>query len=700
MCLAGYLKVYNMDEEELLLDSTLPVDVKLGDLDEAAILDDDIPLEGGVNTAAIEGTDEGEELDYDEEPDEDAERERAPRAGKFISERTSMRRSSAASTDVPSVRSSKEQCVHDQPSPAISVATSAPSVLASSEPIRANEIQTTASSTHTTSSMTTVSVPSGVTTKAAVTRPPPKVLINPHYKGPIRRTELTINWNAAVGVRSMANVTVPQIRAPFCATPLLPAVHVPPPSLPFPAIASSSTDFSRPPPTVVPIANFATPPPSVYAGAYTTPAPTLVPSSGQWDQLVEGFLRRTTARRISRSRSRSSSSSFSRSRSRSYSSRSRTSTSSGSSHSSSRSPRRELRFQGRRSSSRHSDARNASYGRMRYGDRQRAPLEARIEHRDRKLRTPDITQQEKTIECAKAIGLDSEYLSKLEEQKKMREEILRKKEERRFQNVQRASLSLSSESKQPALDGANAQASRRPEKILKEASDKGSRERDFAQKKSSRISRPIRSRDSPAHPPRFERRQPARNSPQSRVETRRDSPKSQSLDTHRDVSWRTAESVINRGQERQGLVVGNNSARKRDAGSILPRKEASNGTVRKPEKGAINRADLQPVVAQVQAQIKAQPIPGDRAPNKKKAYLAVVVRTSNNVVLDMERMKVIATTIGPIKKAWRSHSDCISLIFESHENAKKFMLQYNGKTLNGMRLIVMLEKVFVNLAEL
>lgn len=61
--------------------------MKLGDLDEAAILDDDIPLEGGVNTAAIEGTDEGEELDYDEEPDEDAERERAPRAGKFISER-------------------------------------------------------------------------------------------------------------------------------------------------------------------------------------------------------------------------------------------------------------------------------------------------------------------------------------------------------------------------------------------------------------------------------------------------------------------------------------------------------------------------------------------------------------------------------------------------------------------------------------
>ncbi|KHN88432.1 hypothetical protein Tcan_07410 [Toxocara canis] len=80
-----------MDEEELLLDSALPVDVKLGDLDEAAILDDEVPLEGeGTNTANVDGVEESEELDYDEEPDEDAERERAPRAGKFTSERVCL----------------------------------------------------------------------------------------------------------------------------------------------------------------------------------------------------------------------------------------------------------------------------------------------------------------------------------------------------------------------------------------------------------------------------------------------------------------------------------------------------------------------------------------------------------------------------------------------------------------------------------
>lgn len=47
----------------------------------------------------------------------------------FLKIKASMRRSSAASTDVPSVRSSKDQCAHDQPSPAVSVATSAPSVV-------------------------------------------------------------------------------------------------------------------------------------------------------------------------------------------------------------------------------------------------------------------------------------------------------------------------------------------------------------------------------------------------------------------------------------------------------------------------------------------------------------------------------------------------------------------------------------------
>ena len=37
-----------------------------------------------------------------------------------------------------------------------------------------------------------------------------------------------------------------------------------------------------------------------------------------------------------------------------------------------------------------------------------------------------------TEECAKAVGVDSDYLSRVEEQKRKREEMVRKKEQRRF----------------------------------------------------------------------------------------------------------------------------------------------------------------------------------------------------------------------------------------------------------------------------
>ncbi|KHN88435.1 Uncharacterized protein Tcan_07425 [Toxocara canis] len=627
----------------------------------------------------------------------------------------SARRNSAASGDMSLAGPSKTQTARDQPQPTLSAPTTKPPLPVSSIPARTVEAKSSSlissSLPQPAPNVTAASVASSLPTMpAAATRAPPKVLINPHYKGPIRpRSELTVNWNTTVGVRSVTTVAVPPIRAPFVATQLLPAVHVPPPSLPFPAIASSSADFSHPPPAVVPIANFATPPPPVYGGTYASPAPAAVTSAGHWDQLVEGFLRRTTARRTSRSRSRSSSSSYSRSRSRSYSSRSRSSSSSGSSHSTFRSPRRESRFQTRRSTSRHNDSRiprNGSHGRMRYGDRQRTLAETRGEHRDRRPRTPG----EKTIECAKAIGLDSEYLSKLEEQKKMREEILRKKEERRVQNVQRASLTVTSQSKQSAsgdTDGTNTQSSRRSEKTVKETlSEKlGGRERSIAEKRTTpRSPHAIRSRGSPGHMARLGRHDmPAKSSPLARVEVRRSSSRNKSPNAHRDSPFRTSTAIGgNRGQEQpQRVLVGSSSVRKREGdGASSLGKQASNGAVRKqPEKAIASRTGTKPTATQVQA--KTHQSSGDRpASAKKKAYLAVVVKASDKTPPDMERMKLIAATVGPTKKVWKSHNDCVSLIFESHENAKKFMLQYNGKVINGVRLLVMLEKVFVNLAEL
>ncbi|VDM42281.1 unnamed protein product [Toxocara canis] len=746
-----------MDEEELLLDSALPVDVKLGDLDEAAILDDEVPLEGeGTNTANVDGVEESEELDYDEEPDEDAERERAPRAGKFTSERVSARRNSAASGDMSLAGPSKTQTARDQPQPTLSAPTTKPPLASlhfcsstiriapvSSIPARAVEAKSSSlissSLPQPAPNVTAASVASSLPTMpAAATRAPPKVLINPHYKGPIRpRSELTVNWNTTVGVRSVTTVAVPPIRAPFVATQLLPAVHVPPPSLPFPAIASSSADFSHPPPAVVPIANFATPPPPVYGGTYASPAPAAVTSAGHWDQLVEGFLRRTTARRTSRSRSRSSSSSYSRSRYEHYSVLPRN-------H-----PKLSevelvpifidlgptLHVLGRRVRQVHRTPRSdpRAVSRASKQDvllRDTMTLGFQVLFLMKKKRYI----KEKTIECAKAIGLDSEYLSKLEEQKKMREEILRKKEERRVQNVQRASLTVTSQSKQSAsgdTDGTNTQSSRRSEKTVKETlSEKlGGRERSIAEKRTTpRSPHAIRSRGSPGHMARLGRHDmPAKSSPLARVEVRRSSSRNKSPNAHRDSPFRTSTAIGgNRGQEQpQRVLVGSSSVRKREGdGASSLGKQASNGAVRKqPEKAIASRTGTKPTATQVQA--KTHQSSGDRpASAKKKAYLAVVVKASDKTPPDMERMKLIAATVGPTKKVWKSHNDCVSLIFESHENAKKFMLQYNGfvvfkkffkiygficifnifislrKVINGVRLLVMLEKVFVNLAEL
>ena len=43
-------------------------------------------------------------------------------------------------------------------------------------------------------------------------------------------------------------------------------------------------------------------------------------------------------------------------------------------------------------------------------------------------------------ECAKAVGVDSDYLQKIEEQKRKREEIVRKKEQRRFGGTDEADM--------------------------------------------------------------------------------------------------------------------------------------------------------------------------------------------------------------------------------------------------------------------
>ncbi|VDK17274.1 unnamed protein product [Anisakis simplex] len=861
-----------MDEEELLFDSSLAPDVKLGDLDEAAILDDidenkddnfndnddeDVVRSEGngdgtkkVSTSNIDLIDENEELDYDEEPNEDAtehdrdrdhdrdhDHERSQRRSKFTSERisSSLRRTSAVSnsgsTLITSVGPSKDRSKVGSRRENENSNLVTPSLPTTTLSVPAS-VMNTPSSLLSQSTSTTVSNPSVYSSNAQLNqykssslsqpKSQSKVLINPHYKGIIRpRSELAINWNTAIGVRSVTNIGVPQIRPPFITTnPLIPNanIQIPPPSLPFLPLSSSSsaTDLTRLAPpsssmgcvvsssSIVHIsANYPTPPPltSIYGGAAaiysTNPPPASIPppltqlqqapgvsvasSSQQWDQMVEGFLRRTTIRRHSRSTSSHSSSSsyssrssYSRSRSRSYSSRSRSSTSSESSRSSIRSLRHEQRFKSKHSSSsRYNDARmlrNGSKSRRRYMDRPRGTADNRVEYRDRDRRTRplDSNQQEKTMECAKAIGLDSDYLTKLEEQKKMREEILRKKEERRVQNVQSSSKPPKEPEPDDNGDGNDARASgsmhssrhlpaqhrtstrEQQQQRFAEKRNVSSRERERSN--SERMTgmnrnRPVRSRaggrdqsGSPRERPTASSRLNRGRREQSPSTFRRSgSSSTMNRDDERGMSkmctpsfsasnqpsssyhqdqkqLRASSRSMNANQKQEQKLSERPILRTSDKGgdgtaAAATRAVPSNGAVSSRRHSALKNtpqpsSSTQSKSPSVTTPNKLQPNATASAksvqppPSKKKAYLAVVIKTSNRTSPDMERMKLIAATVGPTRKVWQSHDDSVSLIFESHDNAKKFMLQYNGKIMNGVRLFVMLEKVFVNLAEL
>uniref|UniRef100_A0A8R1DLW1 Uncharacterized protein n=1 Tax=Caenorhabditis japonica TaxID=281687 RepID=A0A8R1DLW1_CAEJA len=90
-----------------------------------------------------------------------------------------------------------------------------------------------------------------------------------------------------------------------------------------------------------------------------------------------------------------------------------------------------------------------------------------------------------------------------------------------------------------------------------------------------------------------------------------------------------------------------------------------------------------------------------QAPSKEKtkAFLAVNVSGVQHLTTAVKRIEALATELGQIKKCWRSADDVVSLIFNAHDKAKDFMIKYNGKVLSGMRIVVALEKKFLNLNE-
>ncbi|CAI5446704.1 unnamed protein product [Caenorhabditis angaria] len=139
--------------------------------------------------------------------------------------------------------------------------------------------------------------------------------------------------------------------------------------------------------------------------------------AGQWDQAVENFLRggikkssRNSKRRRDRSSSEESYSSYDSSSSRSSRSRSR---------SRSYSPKRR-----RRESEKYRRRERKDRETRRGGDR-----DSRRKYEDKKRR--EEKQKHATIESAQALGLSNDYLDKVKEQKRQRDEIVRRKEERR-----------------------------------------------------------------------------------------------------------------------------------------------------------------------------------------------------------------------------------------------------------------------------
>uniref|UniRef100_A0A183HL88 PWI domain-containing protein n=1 Tax=Onchocerca flexuosa TaxID=387005 RepID=A0A183HL88_9BILA len=283
--------------------------------------------------------------------------------------------------------------------------------------------------------------------------------------------------------------------------------------------------------------------------------------------------------------------------------------------------------------------------RRRSGDRLRESGDGRREsiyHSDRtRNRANDVAKQEKTIECAKAIGLDSDYLTKLEEQKKMREVILRKKEERRIQTVQRLGgpISVSDQKSVRQLNRTSNFDERRIE-----------RSRRMDEEHSNRRKYDSRTR----------RTSGIRNG-------KRETVSGTSSDVSREIanSGRLETPIC----AEKGLVTNSSITQKIESTAT-----ANDSSVEQSTAG--NTAAVTTTVTSIRRAKRENEQNPERA-RKKKAYLAVVVNSLNQVPINVDKIRIIAETVGPTKKVWRSSENTVSLIFEEHESAKKFMFHYH-----------------------
>ncbi|KAI6228940.1 hypothetical protein M3Y99_01173900 [Aphelenchoides fujianensis] len=250
------------------------------------------------------------------------------------------------------------------------------------------------------------------------------------------------------------------------------------------------------------------------------------------------------------------------------------------------------RERGRRERDDRRRSRAAPSGRKRQRDREsRRSRDSPRRPTAKRPRSPRIDELKNTIECAEAIGLDQDYVRKLEEQKREREEFQRRKHRQ--------------EQRDEARGGDRKDAKR------EDASS--SRQR----------------RSSPSH---------------------RHSEREERGDRERDRE---------RGHRSGG--GGQSEAKAAQSSASSSSKSASSAT---------------------------------------RPYLAVVINNLSTLTDAYRRVKSIASAVGPAKKVWQTSDDSVSVIFERHEHAKAFMLQYHMKSFNGITLSIGLEKVFLDLSSI
>lgn len=431
-----------MDEDELLnvpddqqhiTDEVFDVDELLGpsDLikdavdvnDTSGVGSENAPEETGVTDTSLSAARndecfEREELDYDEDDDEEHKEERT---GRFTSERKQTNTTPSATTNLISKVESRRQGENRNQSQK-QWQTSGRGNARN----RGNNHRFKGGPMHYNRDAHIQSGPpsllmnqSGPTPLLALNPllPPPsggKILINPNFRGPMG-PPMPGPMGGPPGV--MPSLTgrpsiLPTI-VPGQPGPIIPRL---PNGIPLTGLPSNhgAAGFGPPPSH----SNRPPMPPPIMPGMsplINRPAP-----AGQWDQAVEEFLSGSLSQRQRSPRSRRHRRSSSYSSYSSYSSRSR---SAGSSRS--RSPRRRRdnrNGNGRPRMQRDRGGRGGGHFRGRGGPNRRD----NVPRRDNK------DHKQISAECAKAVGLDNEYLSKLEDQRRKRDEVLRRKEQRRF----------------------------------------------------------------------------------------------------------------------------------------------------------------------------------------------------------------------------------------------------------------------------